>query len=211
MDRMQTLQGSQPSLRKRRTGDGAAQHAEHAEQLPVLQHPLPSSHISGPEQLRASLVRLGQLEDRELRRPQAQETGLDSVAASNSAGSKGDLHADVQDSCPQGAEQASPAMPAATYSGVSVDSHSSAAGMASEPSYGRPPECDISRLPWAQGRPADPSHAGPLGRGMTDAQKEGRSRSIPGASHGDQLLDAERQTQHALDCSNTAFLEKLSQ
>ena len=205
VDRMQTLQGPQHSLRKRRMGDGAAQHAESTEQSPVLQHSLRGSHVSGPEQLRASLARLEQLEERELRRPQAQEAGPGSgaaselgEAASSFAGSKGGLHADVQDSCPQGAEQASahlPAMPAETCSGVSIDSHSSAAGTASEPSYGRPPECDISRLPWAQGRPADPGHAGTPGEGMTDAQKGGRSQRIPDASHDGQLLNAERQTQ----------------
>ena len=198
MDRMQTLQGRQHSLRKRRMGDGAAQHAEHAEQLPVLQHPLLGSHVSGPDQLRASLARLEQLEDTELRRPQAQEAGPESVAASSFAGSERTLHADVQDSCPPGAGQASahlPAMPAATCSGISADSHRSAAEtITSEPSYGRPPECDISRLPWAQGRPADPSHAGTPGEGMADAQKGVRSQRIPGASHDGQLLNAERQT-----------------
>ena len=221
MDRMQTPPGSQHSLRKRRMGDDAAQHAEHTEQLPVLQRPLHGSHVSGPEQLRASLARLEQLEERELRRPQAQEAGPGSgaaselgEAASSFAGSKGSLHADVQDSCPQGAEQASahlPAMPAATCSGASIDKYSSAAGTASEPSYGRPPECDISRLPWAQGRPADSSHAGTLGKEMTNIQEEGRSQSIPGASHGEQLLNAGRQTQPAIDCGNTAFLKMLPQ
>ena len=207
VDRMQTLQGSQLSLRKRRMGGDAAQHAERTEQLPGLQHPSPGSHVSGPEQLRDSLARLEQLEDRELRRPQAHKSNpfqheSDAAselgeAASSLVGIKEILPADGQDSCQPGTEQASthlPAMPTANCSSVSADSYSSEAGTTPERSYGRPPECDINRVPWAQGIPADPSHAGTSGKRIADIQTENRSESIPGAPSG-QVLNAERQMQ----------------